>query len=145
MDRWRNALGGTLLFAALALGGCRAGIDGPAPSPPVHALGGVTFVSARCVEVRSCLLGRVVAAETSAPMARAAVFITPDPGADGDGDQGAMIVRMTDEQGVFTVIDAPAGHYEVSVYKDARRITAPGLELGLPGTQMVPIRLPPPK
>ena len=93
--------------------------------------------------MRSCLLGRVVAAETSAPLARAAVFIVPDP-ESGAAQGQTQIVRMTDEQGVFTVADAPAGHYSVSVFKDARRSTASGLELGTPGTQMVPIRLPPP-
>lgn len=94
--------------------------------------------------MRSCLLGRVVAAETSIPLARAAVFIVPDPASSSSSAQPQQIVRMTDEQGVFTVTDAPSGHYSVSVFKDARRITASGLELGTPGTLMVPIRLPPP-
>ena len=128
------------MLGAVLLGGCRVM---PPSQPPVHSLGGVTIVSARCAEVRSCLLGRVVAAETSAPLARAAVFLVPEPHADSD-DTPTQIVRMTDEQGVFTVADAPAGHYSVSVYKDARKITAAGLELGTPGTQMVPIRLAPP-
>lgn len=146
MDRWRKAFRGTLSFLPLAwalLGsGCRTTAL-PSAQPPVRALGGVTIVSPRCAEVRSCLLGRVVAAESSAPLARAAVFIVPDP-ESGTAEAQSQIVRMTDEQGVFTVADAPAGHYSVSVFKDARRITASGLELGAPGTQMVPIRLPPP-
>ncbi len=143
MDRWRKASRRTLLFVALASAGCRV-TPLPAAQPPVRALGGVTIVAPRCVEVRSCLLGRVVAAESSAPLARAAVFIVPDPESARAEDEAPQIVRMTDEQGVFTVVDAPAGHYSVSVYKDARSITASGLELGTPGTQMVPIRLPPP-
>lgn len=143
MNRLRKAARGTFLLVALASAGCRV-TPLPSAQSPVRALGGVTIVAPRCVEVRSCLLGRVVAAETSAPLARAAVFIVPDPDSAGADGQPAQIVRMTDEQGVFTVADAPAGHYSVSVYKDARRITAPGLELGTPGTQVVPIRLPPP-
>ncbi|MBV1859903.1 MAG: carboxypeptidase-like regulatory domain-containing protein [Nannocystaceae bacterium] len=142
MNCWRTALQRSGILAALTLAGC-----GPAPMPitttPVHALGGVTMVTPRCVEVRSCLLGQVVAAETSTPLARAAVFLQREPqGAAGDG--ALQIVRTTDEQGVFTVADAPAGRYSVSVYKGARRISASGLELGGPGTLMVPIRLPPP-
>lgn len=53
------------------------------------------------------------------------------------------ILRLTDDQGVFTVVDAPAGRYRLSVYKDARQIVATGLELGAPGTTIVPVRLPP--
>ncbi len=100
----------------------------------------------RCVEVRSCLLGQVVAAETSTPLARAAVFLVREgeAGDEAEDAQTLRIVRLTDEQGVFTVIDAPAGRYSVSVFKDARRISASGIELGNPGTLVVPIRLPPP-
>ena len=99
----------------------------------------------RCVEVRSCLLGQVVAAETATPLARAAVFLVREPLGDrGPDAKPLQIVRLTDEQGVFTVADAPAGRYSVSVFKEARHISASGLELGNPGTLMVPIRLPPP-
>ncbi len=118
-----------------------APVHGPSPT-----LGGVTFVRPRCIEVRSCLLGQVVAAESATPMARAAVFLVRE----GDDvkreapEELLRIVRLTDDQGVFTVADAPAGRYSVSVYKDARRISASGLELGGPGTLVVPIRLPPP-
>ncbi len=115
----------------------------PATTAPVRTLGGVTMVSPRCVEVRSCLLGQVVAAETSTPLARAAVFLEREPEGTA-ADAPLQIVRTTDEQGVFTVADAPAGRYSVSVYKGARTISASGLELGGPGTLMVPIRLPPP-
>lgn len=143
MNRWRTALERTGILVTVALaGGC-----GPVPMPstttPVHSLGGVTMVTPRCVEVRSCLLGQVVAAETSTPLARAAVFLEREP-AGSAADAPLQIVRTTDEQGVFSVADAPAGRYSVSVYKGARRISASGLELGGPGTLMVPIRLPPP-
>ncbi|MGH1349178.1 MAG: carboxypeptidase-like regulatory domain-containing protein, partial [Nannocystales bacterium] len=141
-NRWRTALERSGILVALALGGC-----GPAPMPatttPVHTLGGVTMVTPRCVEVRSCLLGQVVAAETSAPLARAAVFLEREPEGTAS-DAPLQIVRTTDEQGVFTVADAPLGRYSVSVFKGARHITASGLELGGAGTLMVPIRLPPP-
>jgi hypothetical protein len=111
--------------------------------PSVHALGGVTMVTPRCVEVRSCLLGQVVAAESATPLARAAVFLVREPLESSEAEP-LRIVRLTDEQGVFTVADAPAGRYSVSVFKEARRISASGLELGNPGTLMVPIRMPPP-
>lgn len=115
----------------------------PFTQAPIHALGGVTMVTPRCVEVRSCLLGQVVEAETSTPLARAAVFLEREPEGTAAGAP-LQIVRTTDEQGVFTVADAPAGRYSVSVYKGARHISASGLELGGPGTLMVPIRLPQP-
>ncbi len=100
--------------------------------------GGVTFIAARCADVRSCLVGQVTAADTSAPLSRAAVFLERD---DGDGP-GVRILTLTDEQGVFTVIDAPTGRYRLAIYKDARRLEARGLKLGEPGTTLVPVRLP---
>lgn len=142
MNRWRTALEHTGILAAVALAGCSPG-PMPTTTTPVHSLGGITMVTPRCVEVRSCLLGQVVAAETSTPLARAAVFLEREPEGT-DADVPLQIVRTTDEQGVFTVADAPAGRYSVSVYKGARRISASGLELGGPGTLMIPIRLPPP-
>jgi hypothetical protein len=66
---------------------------------------------------------------------RAAVFL------EREGPESLVIMRLTDDQGVFTVVDAPAGNYRVAVYKDARRIEARGLELGAPGTMVVPIRI----
>ncbi len=142
MNRWRTALPRTGILAALALAGCGP-VPMPAANPPIHSLGGVTIVTPRCAEVRSCLLGQVVAAETSAPLARAAVFLVREP--EGTpGEPPLQIVRTTDEQGVFTVADAPTGRYSLSVYKGARRVYASGLELGGLGTSMVPVRLPPP-
>ncbi len=143
--RGRNAAACVVSLAAvLSMGACRPTM--PSMQPPVRTLGGVTIVTPRCVEVRSCLLGQVVEAETSAPLARAAVFLVREGQGSGQTEdaEALRIVRMTDEQGVFTVADAPAGRYSVSVYKDARRISASGIELGNPGTLVVPIRLPPP-
>jgi hypothetical protein len=100
--------------------------------------GGVTFIPARCSSVRSCLVGQVTAADTAAPMSRAAVFLQRD---DRDGP-AVRILTLTDEQGVFTVVDAPSGRYRLAIYKDARRIEARGLRLGEPGTTLVPVRLP---
>lgn len=147
MNGWRTMARWGVGWSVATLLGCSATMGQGVPRPSVRALGGVTFVSPRCIEVRSCLLGQVVAAETSTPVARAAVFLVRE------GDEGAKakpvdddirIVRLTDDQGVFTVADAPAGRYSVSVYKDARKISASGLELGSPGTLVVPIRLAPP-
>jgi hypothetical protein len=100
--------------------------------------GGVTFIAPRCAEVRSCLVGQVTAADTSAPLSRAAVFLERD---DRDGP-GVRILTLTDDQGVFTVVDAPTGRYRLAIYKDARRLEARGLKLGEPGTTLVPVRLP---
>lgn len=144
MKAWRMVGRTMALVSALAASGC---VVGSVPTRPrVGTLGGVTIVRPRCVEVRSCLLGQVVEAETATPLARAAVFLVKErePGASAASDDALRIVRLTDDQGVFTVADAPAGRYSVSVYKNARRISASGLELGSPGTLVVPIRLPPP-
>jgi hypothetical protein len=113
------------------------------PDTPVSPAGrgGVTFIRAKCAEVQSCLLGQVVAAESSAPMARAAIFLERE--ADDSIDSSPVrILTLTDDQGVFTVVDAPQGRYRLAIYKDARRLEARGLELGAPGTVMVPVRLP---
>src|SRR5690606_9805550 len=75
----------------------------PETSASVTGRGGVTFIRARCPEVRSCLLGQVVAAETSAPMARAAIFLERE--ADDSIDANPVrILTLTDDQGVFTVV-----------------------------------------
>jgi hypothetical protein len=75
-------------------------------------------------------------------MAKAAVFLErEDVGADRSG--AARIMRLTDDQGVFTVEDAPVGKYRLAVYKDARSLEVRGLSLGARGTTMVPVRLPP--
>lgn len=117
----------------------------PATTSPSGA-GGVTFIRPRCVEVRSCLLGQVIAAESATPLSRAAIFLEREVERGGIREPGTAplrIVTMTDDQGVFTVVDAPEGRYRMAVYKDARRLEARGLELGAPGTTVVPVRLPP--
>jgi hypothetical protein len=127
-----------LLLAVLLLGSaCRA----PAPvSPPVGAAnrGGVTFVRARCANSSSCLLGQVVTAETAAPLAHATVFLERE---EGEGD-AVEITTLTDDQGVFAVVEPPAGRYRLQVFKRERRLEVHGLALGEPGTTMVPVRLP---
>jgi hypothetical protein len=75
-------------------------------------------------------------------MARAAVFLEREEGpAKADGP--VRIVTITDDQGVFAVADAPSGRYRLAVYKEERQLEVRGLELGAPGTTMVPVRLPP--
>lgn len=138
------ALGRALAFAALAMTtlGCLGAPRAPA-DPSTYSLrrGGITLIRARCASVESCLLGQVVAAETAAPMARAAVFLERE---DGEGESGPVrIVTVTDDQGVFSVADAPTGRYRLAVYKEERQLEVRGLELGAPGTTMVPVRLPP--
>lgn len=133
------ACAGTLLFV-----GCSNQPVAATTSP--SSAGGVTFIRPRCAEVRSCLLGQVVAAESATPLSRAAIFLEREVerGEVRDGDVRPLrIVTMTDDQGVFTVVDAPEGRYRIAVYKDARRLEARGLELGAPGTTVVPVRLPP--
>jgi hypothetical protein len=112
------------------------------PPVPPAALGGVVLVSPRCAGVRSCLLGQVVAAESARPMARAAVFLEREDAGKSE-PKNERIMRLTDEQGVFTVEDAPVGRYRLAVYKDARSLEVRGLSLGARGTTMVPVRLPP--
>lgn len=124
------------LLALLAGVGCA----GPIALPPRHAApaGGVTIIGPRCAAVKSCLVGQVTAADTATPLARAAVFL------EREGEDGGTIriTTLTDDQGVFTVVDAPLGRYRLAIYKDARRVEARGLKLGHPGTTLVPVRLP---
>ncbi|MFO0635987.1 MAG: hypothetical protein U0168_24370 [Nannocystaceae bacterium] len=132
--RWcRGAL--ALLLTAMASGCVVSTVPAPTRAPSLR--GGVTFIGPRCAEVRSCLVGQVIAAETAAPLSRVAVFLQRE-------DVGAKpILTLTDDQGVFTVVDAPLGRYRLAVYKDARKLEARGLKLGDPGTTLVPVRLPP--
>jgi hypothetical protein len=102
----------------------------------------VTLIGPRCAGARSCVLGHVVAAETSTPLSRAAVFLEREGGAT-EPAQRAAIVALTDEQGVFTVTDAPPGRYRLSVYKEARRVEVHGLEVAAIGTTVIPVRLGP--
>ncbi len=83
------------------------------------------------------MLGQAVAAETTTPLAHAAVFLERD----GDRDE-TPIVTLTDEQGVFELDDLAPGRYRLAVYKDARRLEVRGLWLGAPGTTAVLMRLP---
>ena len=118
----------------------------PPPVSPTER-GGIAFIGPECVGVSSCLLGHVVAAETAAPMARATIFFeredTPEAKTEADVEAVVRIARITDEDGVFTVVDAPAGRYRLTVYKEGRKYEVRGLELGQPGTTVVPVRLPP--
>jgi|GEM_PF-1295700 len=138
-------------LAALAVGVGLLAACGP-PSllpPPVSPTerGGIAFIGPACVGVSSCLLGHVVAAETAAPMARATIFFeredTPEAKTEEDAEAVVRIARITDDDGVFTVVDAPAGVYRLTVYKEGRKYEVRGLELGQPGTTVVPVRLPP--
>lgn len=134
----------TALIAGLTV--LPACASGPAAAPGAGvptARGGVTFIRPKCEGVNSCLLGRVVEAETYAPMSAAAVFLELENGTRAvPGKKGVNIVTLTDDQGVFTVADAPAGRYRLAIYKDARKLEVRGLELGTAGITMVPVRLP---
>ena len=137
--RWR----GLGLAAALALG---CGHVGAVSTPVVSRdRGGVTLIRPRCVGARSCLVGQVVSAEGAAPLPRAAVFLVREGASSGKAAARAptRLAALTDDQGVFTITDAPAGVYRLAVYKDARWVEARGVELGAPGVTVVPVRLPP--
>lgn len=121
-----------LLLASSLLAGCVAG----APVRPV-VRESITILSPRCVGVHSCVLGHVTTALDATPIAQAAVFLLRE---GGDGSQ-EPIQTLTDEQGVFTVIDPPPGSYRVEVFKEAAKVEVAGLELGRAGTTMVPVRL----
>lgn len=127
------------LFAVLLLGpACRA----PAPSnPPLGPTnrGGVTFVQPHCASASSCLLGQVVTAETATPLSRATVFLEREEGGAGEVVE---ITTLTDDQGVFAIEEPPMGRYRLQVFKRERRLEVHGLNLGEPGTTMVPVRLP---
>jgi len=138
-----------VLVGLMGLMGLGSGCQAPSPTnPPVSsaARGGVTFVRARCASASSCLLGLVVAAETATPLSRATVFLEREPGDEGEGAEPSPepveITTLTDDQGVFTVEEPPAGRYRLQVFKRERRLEVRGLSLGEPGTTMVPVRLP---
>jgi hypothetical protein len=127
------------MATALTAGCLSAG--GPLPDVVTPSrIGHVEFIGPRCPEVRSCLVGRVEAAETATPLPRAAVFLERESEAT---EKPVRILTLTDDQGVFTVMDAPVGTYRLAIYKDARRIERRGLKLGAPGTMLVPVRLSP--
>lgn len=137
-------------LAVLAGVGLLAACGPPSSLPPPVSpteRGGIAFIGPECVGVSSCLLGHVIAAETAAPLARATIFFeredAPEAKTEEDAEAVVRIARITDEDGVFTVVDAPAGRYRLTVYKEGRKYEVRGLELGQPGTTVVPVRLPP--
>jgi hypothetical protein len=136
--RW--GLAGALSSAFAGSAGCVSSGSMPETVSPSR-IGHVEFIGPRCPEVRSCLVGQVVAAETATPLPRAAVFLERET--DASAATPVRILTLTDDQGVFTVADAPLGTYRLAIYKDARRIERHGLKLGAPGTTLVPVRLSP--
>ena len=111
----------------------------PPPASP-WMRGGVTVTQPKCVAARSCVVGQVMAAESAAPLAGAAVFLQRESDAPARANR---ILTLTDDQGVFSVVNAPRGRYRLAIYKDARKVEVRGLQLGAPGTMMIPVRLPP--
>lgn len=129
------------VLVALTLG-CIA--QAPAQGPVARP--SITIVAPRCAGASSCVLGHVSAALDASPIAKAAVFVQreAEAGDDGEvatGEPPAPIQTLTDEQGVFTLIDPTPGRYRVVVIKEGAKIEASGLELGRPGTTILPIRL----
>lgn len=102
-----------------------------APASPI------TVISPRCGEVQSCLMGLVLDADSAKALPQAAVFLESENGGDT-----RRYVTVTDDQGVFTVENAAAGRYRLAVYKESRRAERTGVELGSPGTTVVPVLLP---
>ncbi len=99
----------------------------------------ISILSPRCAGVESCLLGHVTTAGSSDPVAKAAVFLERDP-APGE-PRAVRIQTLTDEQGVFTIMNPPPGNYRIAIYKNASSIEVMGMELGRRGTTVLPIRL----
>ncbi len=130
-----------VLFAVLCLG-CACSAQPTQVSTVSPSLrGGVTFVQARCAAVSSCLLGQVVTAETATPLSRATIFLEREQTvAQAEGP--VKITTLTDDQGVFTIEEPPAGRYRLRVFKRQRELEVHGLSLGDPGITMVPVRLP---
>jgi len=141
-----RAIGAGLMMALLSLSSGCATPERTAPTVAPSLPGPIQVFGPACPGVRSCLMGRVVAAETMAPLARAMIFLerTAAPTATTEADLSATVhyVRFTDKDGVFTVTDVPAGLYRLAVYNEARRKELSGISLGEPGTTMVPVRLP---
>jgi hypothetical protein len=142
MRPWRRRRIGALLLAALGAGCAPAAATAVPDTRTAAGVGGVTFISPRCPAAASCLLGQVIAAESANPLVKAAVFLERE---EQDSEDGTPIrfLRLTDDQGVFTVVDAPAGRYRIAIYADERKLGANGLVLGAPGTTVVPVRMPP--
>jgi len=139
------------LCAALTLAGC-LGTENPGVTraPNTRVAGEVTLISPRCVGATSCVLGHVTAAESGAPLSRVAVFLEPLGGASDEGPStgeteqagvDGIILALTDDQGVFTVVDPPPGAYRIAVYAKSRKAEVRGLKIETKGTTMVPIRL----
>ncbi len=128
-----------MLALLLATCACAAGERAASRSAPRAS---VTMLSPRCAGVRSCLVGHVTGSGSSAPVAKAAVFLEREP-EDGDdpGAEPLRILALTDEQGVFVVEQPPPGSYRLAVYKDDSSVEVAGLELGREGTTLLPIRL----
>lgn len=148
----RTRLGRAGIGALLGLCGCFATQSPSTTSAPERrGAGEVTLISPRCVGATSCVLGHVTAAENGAPLSRVAVFLEPltadlaetEPSpADGEpSPRGPTILALTDDQGVFTVVDPPPGAYRIAVYARSRKAEVRGLEIESKGTTMVPIRL----
>lgn len=97
----------------------------------------ISVLSPRCAGIDSCVVGHVTATGSSAPVAKAAVFLERD----GPEDEAVRIQTLTDEQGVFTINDPPPGSYRIAVYKNASRVELNGMELGREGTTVLPVRL----
>ncbi len=133
----RTLLGlGLLVAVAAGTSGCVTAapphyVTTSAPASPI------TVISPRCGEVQSCLMGLVLDAESAKALPRAAVFLESESGGDA-----RRYVTVTDEQGVFTVENAAVGKYRLAVYKESRRAERTGVELGTPGTTVVPVFLP---
>jgi hypothetical protein len=106
-------------------------------SPPAAP---ITVISPRCGAADSCLMGLVLEAESAKAMPQAAVFLELEA---ADGKPSVRYITVTDDQGVFTVVNAAEGSYRLAVYKEERRAERTGVELGMPGTTVVPVLMPP--
>lgn len=129
---WRSPAA-LLTLASCALA-CTAQPPARAPARNI-----VTIVPPRCAEVRACVLGHVTLAGSVAPIAKATVFLERE--LQPDEDEPLRLYALTDERGVFIFEEPPPGSYRLAVYKEDSAAELSGLELGEPGTMLLPVRL----
>lgn len=108
----------------------------PAPEPVRST---VSIVPPRCAQIRACVLGHVTVAGSTAPVAKATVFLEREQQADED--EALRLYALTDELGLFVFEEPPPGNYRLAVYKEDSSVEVGGLELGAPGTTLLPVRL----
>ena len=123
-------------LAGLALLACACA--GQQPGPEL-ARNTVTIVPPHCAQLSACVLGHVTVVGTTAPVAKATVFLERE--LQAEESEPLRLYALTDELGVFIFEEPPPGRYRLAVYKEDSSVEVGGLELGAPGTTLLPVRL----